>query len=120
MKQDSFYLRHIADAIAKIEQYASVGREAFLGQSHWHDAAIRQLEIIGEATKKLSPELKDQHPDIPWRRVAGLRDVLIHDYFGVDLAMIWGVVQKDIPLLRDKIRSILGQMPPGAGNPGQS
>ena len=74
MKGDLLYLRHILDAAEKIESYASVGRDAFMSTSHWQDAVIRQLEIIGEATKRLSSELRSRYSDIPWRRIAGLRD----------------------------------------------
>jgi len=77
VKSDSVYLLHILDAISKIETYVSVGRERFMTESQWHDAVIRQLEIIGEAAKKLSPELRSAYPETPWRRIGGMRDVLI-------------------------------------------
>jgi uncharacterized protein with HEPN domain len=83
VKGDRLYLTHILDAIEKIETYISVGNDVFVSTSHWQDAVIRQLEIIGEATKRLSKQLSSQHPEVPWRRIAGLRDVLIHDY------MVW-------------------------------
>ena len=86
MKRDSVYLCHILDAIEKIESYAQVGKETFMSTTHWQDATIRNLEIIGEAVKRLSDEFKQRNTNIPWRNVAGLRDVLIHDYMGVDLA----------------------------------
>jgi uncharacterized protein with HEPN domain len=81
MKSDQPYLRHIQDAIEKIESYAFVGRDIFMTASHWQDAIIRQLEIIGEATKRLSSDLRSRHKEVPWRRIAGLRDVLIHELF---------------------------------------
>jgi uncharacterized protein with HEPN domain len=106
LKTDSAYLQHILDAISKIETYVSVGKERFMTESHWHDAAIRQLEIIGEATKKLSPELRSAHPETPWRRIAGMRDVLIHDYIGVDLNAVWEVAQKDMRELEEVVERI--------------
>ena len=109
MKTDQVYLRHILDALEKIESYASVGRDEFMAQTHWQDAVIRQLEIIGEATKRLSRELRQRHRDVPWRRIAGLRDVLIHDYMGVDLPAVWEITQRDLPVLSKRLREILKQ-----------
>ncbi len=108
MKTDQIYLRHILDAIEKIDSYVSVGREVFMTTSHWQDATIRQLEIIGEATKRLSKDLRSRYSEIPWRRIAGLRDVLIHDYLGVDLEAVWQITQKDIPKLRRTLQKIVG------------
>jgi uncharacterized protein with HEPN domain len=109
VSRDTVYLEHIADAIAKIERYAAVGRERFFTEPHWQDAVIRQLEVIGEATKRLFPELRGQYPEIAWRRMAGLRDVLIHDYMGVDLDVVWGVTQRALPDLKRQIQTILNE-----------
>ncbi len=106
MKTDQIYLRHILDAIEKIDSYVSVGRDVFMTTSHWQDATIRQLEIIGEATKRLSKALRSSQSEIPWRRIAGLRDVLIHDYLGVDLEAVWQITQRDIPKLRISLEKI--------------
>ena len=107
MNPDLVYLKHILDAVRKIESYASVGRDVFMKESHWQDAVIRQLEVIGEATKRLSPKLRSDQPDIPWRRIAGMRDVLIHDYMGVDLAAVWEVTQRELPGLKGRVENIL-------------
>lgn len=107
MKSDSIYLRHIIDAIEKIEKYAAVQKGTFLVESHWQDAIIRNLEVIGEAAKRIGKMRRDSHPDVPWRAIAGLRDVLIHDYMGVDLEAVWNVVQNDIPKLKKQIQAIL-------------
>ena len=106
MKKDSIYIRHILDAIDKIERYIRIGYDGFMEHSHWQDAVIRQLEIVGEATKHLSEDVRVRHPDVPWRRIAGLRDVLIHDYMGVDLEAVWQVTQKNIPQLKEQLIKI--------------
>jgi uncharacterized protein with HEPN domain len=71
------------------------------------DAVIRNLEIIGEATKRISTDLRHQNPDIAWREMAGMRDVLIHDYFGVDLKIVWNVVEYELPKIKIKINPLL-------------
>ena len=110
MKGDRVYLKHILDAIDKIESYVSVGRETFLSTSHWQDAVIRQLEIVGEATKRLSHGLRSWYNEVPWRRVAGLRDVLIHDYMGVDLDAVWEITQGNLPHLKEYVQLILSEL----------
>ena len=110
MKRDLVYLRHILDAISKIESYVAVGRNVFMATSHWQDAVVRQLEIVGEATKRISDELRSKYPEIPWRRIAGMRDVLIHDYMGLDLSVVWEVTQRDLPELKQKIEALLKEL----------
>jgi uncharacterized protein with HEPN domain len=107
VKGDEIYLRHILDAIEKIESYSSVGYNTFASHSHWQDAVIRQLEIVGEATKRLSQDLRSQNHEVPWRRIAGLRDVLIHNYMGVDLDAVWEITRKDLPVLKKQVQVIL-------------
>ena len=109
MKKDRVYLQHILDAIEKIETYTIVGKDSFMTTSHWQDAAIRNLEIIGEAVKRLSSSFKENYPEIPWRNVAGLRDVLIHDYMGVDLESVWNVIHKNLPDLKKTVRKGIQQ-----------
>lgn len=107
MNRDLVYLCHIRDAIEKIERYVAVGEEVFLTTTHWQDAVIRNLEIIGEATKRISADVKKDNPEIPWREIAGLRDVLIHDYMGVDLNVVWNVVVQDMPKLKSTVMRLL-------------
>jgi len=99
MKSDSHYLSHIQDSLIKIQKYTQDGPQVFIADSMAQDAVIRNFEIIGEATKKLSDAIKATEPDIPWRSVAGFRDVLIHDYMGVDVNEVWNVVQNHVPQL---------------------
>jgi uncharacterized protein with HEPN domain len=107
VSRDELYLRHILDAIQKIESYADVGHDQFIAISLRHDAVIRQLEIIGEAAKRLSRQALGRHPEIPWRQVTGMRDVLIHDYMGVDLERVWNVIERDLPPLRKAVEELL-------------
>ncbi|MBU4485130.1 DUF86 domain-containing protein [bacterium] len=107
MKDDKIFLMHIRDAITKIEEYVKVGKDEFLNTSHWQDAVIRQLEVIGEATKNISNEFREKNTDIPWRRMAGLRDILIHEYMGVDIMAVWNVTQQDLPPLKAYLEKYL-------------
>jgi len=110
-RDDSIYVRHIADAIDKIEKYTSgIDGKTFLSNSLIQDAVIRQLEVIGEAAKRLSPELRQMNADIPWQDVAGMRDKLIHGYFGVEISQVWLTVATDIPALKAKILTVLQSM----------
>ena len=108
MERDEVYLRHIRDAIAAIEEYAgSVTFEAFSESRLLKDGVIRELEIIGEATKSLSSAFKDRPPEVPWRDIAGMRDKLIHEYFGVDAEAVWNTVKSDLPKLKEQIDTLL-------------
>lgn len=107
MKDDKFYFAHILESMNYIESFVSEGKDKFFESRLIQDAVIRNLEIIGEAVKSISKEIRSQHSDIPWREMAGLRDVLIHEYFGVDLRIVWGVVEKEIPRLKPIIKNIM-------------
>ncbi len=102
-KDDNVYLKHILGSIASIEEYSgSLTKQQFLQKSIVQDAVIRQIEIIGEAAKLLSQKTKNTNPSIPWKDIAGMRDKLIHGYFGVDLEAVWKTVKKDIQILISK------------------
>jgi len=109
MKTDqSAFLNHILDAITKIGKYIQdIDEESFLKNDLVQDGVIRQIEIIGEAVKRLSNDLKCQSPNIPWQDIAGMRDKLIHDYFGVDIVTVWLTAIKDIPQLKEEIKRII-------------
>ncbi|NLF31254.1 MAG: DUF86 domain-containing protein [Planctomycetes bacterium] len=111
MKADALYLRHILDAIDTIGQYTQTGRDVFMGDRKTQDAVIRQFEIIGEAAKRISDPTRSRRPDVPWRDIAGLRDVLIHNYMGVNLKRLWGVVEQDLQPLRQALTDLLSESP---------
>ena len=110
MKDDFVYLRHIVGAIKDIEAYTVGGREEFFATKMIQDAVIRNLEIIGEAVKNLSPSFRREHPDVPWKQIAGLRDVLIHHYFGVDIDSVWLVVKSRLPGLLQRLETLLAPL----------
>ena len=108
---DGVYLHHILDAIARIEEYTTAENIHTFHSKHLvQDGVIRQLEIIGEAVKQLTHDFRDKYPDIAWQDIAGMRDKLIHHYFGVDLDAVWLTVQEDLPNLRNKIKKALDRM----------
>lgn len=108
------HLDDILEAIRRIETYlAGETRDSFFGTPLLQDAVVRNLEIVGEVAKRLPPELRAQAPEIDWRKVAGLRDVLIHDYAAVDLAIVWDVIENRIAPLRQAVARLRrGATPP--------
>jgi len=106
VKSDLPYLHHIDDAIAAIETYVADGREAFLRERMIQDAVIRNFEIIGEAANRLSSAVRDP-ADPAWKRVIAFRNRLIHGYWSVDLLLVWGVIQKDLPGLKREVARLL-------------
>ncbi|MCX6303582.1 MAG: DUF86 domain-containing protein [Bacteroidetes bacterium] len=109
MKDDTIYLEHIENNLKRIISYASgITKEVFLENIQLQDAGIRQIEIMGEATKRISETFKEKHPEVPWKDMAGMRDKLIHDYLDVDLNIVYQTVAVDIPTLLPIIEKIAG------------
>jgi uncharacterized protein with HEPN domain len=105
---DSAYLHHIGDAAKTIAAYLhDVSRDRFLQTQMMQDAVVSQIEIIGEAAKRLSPQLRGKYPDIPWQDIAGMRNKLIRNYFGVDVETVWLTATQDVPELSANIERIL-------------
>ena len=110
MKEDLVYLQHILDAISRIEEYTmDMGYGDFMENHLVQDGVIRQIEIIGEAAKRVSDRIRAKYLGIPWKDMTGMRDKLIHGYFGVDLDAVWDTVEKDIPLLKNEIKKIIDE-----------
>jgi uncharacterized protein with HEPN domain len=108
MKKDKAYLRHILDAITDIEKFTEgITQEEFYKNKEKQYAILRALEIVGEATRNLSKELKAKYREIPWRDIAGMRNKLIHEYFGVKLELVWETIKGKLPDLKIQIRNIL-------------
>jgi len=108
MKKDEPYLRHILDAISDIEKFTKgLSKESFLKNREKQYAVIRAMEIIGEAAKNVSPQLRAKYPQIPWKTAAGMRDKLIHGYFGVNLERVWQVIEDNLPEFKKQIVAIL-------------
>lgn len=107
-KEVKVYIQDILDSITKIEQYMENStKDDFLENTQIQDAVLRRLEIIGEAVKNIPRDFRDKYPDIRWKNIAGMRDVLIHEYSGVNLHRVWKVAREDIFDLRDKILKVV-------------
>ena len=104
MKDDRLYLGRILEAVDRILLFGQDGETRFRTDVRTQDAIIRNLQVMGEAAKKVSTQARDAHPEIPWKDIAGMRDRVVHDYFGVSLDIVWDVVVNHIPPLRDKVR----------------
>ena len=106
-RSERLYLTDIRDAIDRILAYTSQGREAFLLDTRTQDAVVRNIEIIGEATRGVSDATRRAHPGIPWRDMADMRNKVVHDYFRIDLDVVWDVVSNDLRPLRQQIDQLL-------------
>ena len=110
-KDDLVFVEHILDSINAIEDFSKgISREEITSNRLKQSAIVREIEIIGEAVKNIPDYFRNQYPDIPWRDIAGMRDVIIHGYFKVDLETIWKVIDEDLPELKEKISKIKERM----------
>lgn len=107
MKDDTVYLKHILESIRRIEENTRDGREKFLCTHTLQDAVLRNLQTLSESAQRLSETLKAGRPDIEWKRIAAFRNILVHDYLGIDTERVWEIVQRDVPALKRAALALL-------------
>lgn len=110
MRDDRERLLDILEAIERIEHYARRGRKAFEQDELLQTWIIHHIQIIGEASRKVSDALRAAHPEVPWSQIIAMRNILVHDYFRVDTEEVWAAVERDLPKLKHKIEAILKQL----------
>jgi uncharacterized protein with HEPN domain len=106
-KDDTVYLRHIIECIRRIAEDIVEGRERFLESHTLQDAVLRNLQVMAESTQRLSEATKATQPDVEWRKIAAFRNILVHDYLGIDLETVWDITQRDIPELKLAVEEML-------------
>lgn len=109
MKDDSVYLAHIKECIRRIEENTSAGQKVFLESHTLQDAVLRNLQTMSEATQRLSDTVKNSRPEIEWVRIAAFRNVLVHNYLGIDLQLVWGILTNDLPSLKQVVSELLDE-----------
>ena len=108
MKDNRLYLIHISECIERIESYVEgIEKEGFMASSLVQDAVVRNLQIMAESTQRLSDHLKETQPKIDWHKIAGFRNILVHDYLGVDIESIWNIIEREIPALKEAVHEMM-------------
>jgi uncharacterized protein with HEPN domain len=110
LKEDRVYLIHILECIERIERYTESGAEAFFSDTKTQDSVLRNLHTLSESTQRLSAALKESNPEIDWRGISGFRNILVHDYLGVNLTLVWEVVERDLPDLKAKFHALMQRL----------
>lgn len=105
-ERDQVYIEHMLECIERVERFTGSDRNLFMHSELVQDAVIRNLQTLSESSQRLSDEAKNSQPAIDWRAIAGFRNVLVHDYLGLDLETIWLVLEQDIPSLKDALNAI--------------
>ena len=107
MNVDTVYLRHLQDCIRRFEVNVAEGRDRFMASHTLQDAVLRNLQTMAESAQRVSDDLKAKHPEVEWRRIAAFRNVLVHDYLGIDIERVWEITQRDVPRLKQAILTML-------------
>lgn len=110
MKDDRLYVIHIDECLARLTQYIAGGRAAWLHSTLIQDAVLRNLQTIGQSVSRLSAPLRTAHPEVDWRGIIGLRNVLVHDYLGINLERIWEIIENDVPVLQRTVAMMLREL----------
>ena len=110
MKDDKLYLIHILECIERIQQYTANGSIEFFGDTKTQDAVMRNLHTLAESTQRISEKLKNENPHVNWRDIAAFRNVIVHDYLGIDSKRIWDIVEKDLSDLKTQIITLLDKL----------
>ncbi len=111
MTRDGLYLAHILECIRRIESNIADGPDAFFASHTLQDAVLRNLQTMCESTQRLSPAAKVKHPEVAWKDISGFRNVLVHDYFGIDLDLVWEIMQQDMPTLKRAAELLSAEQP---------
>jgi uncharacterized protein with HEPN domain len=112
LKDDTLYLIHIFECITRIESYVhGIDFERFQEDSLTQDAVLRNLQIMAESTQRLSDMFKENHQDIEWAKISGLRNILVHDYLGVDLEVVWNIIASRLPQVKIIIKDYIPEIP---------
>ena len=106
MKDDRIYIDHILECVEWITRYTREGRDAFFTDRMTQSATLRELQTLAESARRLSNELRETHPEVPWESIFGFRNVLVHDYLGIRLERIWEIIERDLPVFRATLEAI--------------
>ena len=110
-KDDTVYLRHILECIRRIAEDVAEGRDRFMESHTLQDAVLRNLQVMAESTQRLSETAKATQPEVEWRKITAFRNILVHDYLGIDLDTVWDITQRDVPELKQAIEEMLSADP---------
>ena len=110
MKDDKLYLLHMSECIQRVEKYTAGGRDEFMQSDLIQDGVIRNLQIMAESNQHVSDERKERYPEIDWFKISGFRNILVHDYLGVDLERVWKIIENDLAALKQTVAIMLDEM----------